>query len=83
MFEQWEDFIQHLTQQPVRQATVKTADDRMAVIWPEMVKEGGCSEDQLEEIIKACMKRQGNSFHEVSKKLIKPSEVNKNNIFSN
>ena len=59
LYEQWEDFIQLLTKLAVRQAVVKTADDREAVIWPEKVKEPHCTPEELEEVIIAILKRQG------------------------
>lgn len=57
LYEQWEDFIQLLTKLEVRQAVVKTADDREAVIWPEKVTETNCSDEMLEEIITSILKR--------------------------
>ena len=38
LFEQWELFTQFLMTQEVRQCTIKTADDRLAVIWTEKFK---------------------------------------------
>ncbi len=67
LFEQWEEFIQHLTRQSVRQATIKTADDRLAVIWPEKVEDGNCTDEKLEEIIKIFLKQYGIAFQEVKK----------------
>jgi len=55
--EQWEAFIQNLTKQQVRQATVKAADDRMAVIWPEVIKAINTTDDQLEQIIKMLLQQ--------------------------
>jgi hypothetical protein len=49
--EQWEHIIQQLTGQEVRQVTVKTADDRRRIIWPEKISTGDCQEEQLEELI--------------------------------
>jgi hypothetical protein len=49
--EQWEGFVQHLTNQKVRQAVVKTADDRLASIWAEKIKGNEISIEALEETI--------------------------------
>ncbi len=82
--EQWEDFIQFLTRQEVRQATVKTADDRLAVIWSEYVHKDHYSEEALEEIIVDCIKRYGNSFESVAAKLVnKQPTGDKTNVFTN
>lgn len=72
LFEQWEEFIQHLTKQAVRQATVKTADDRLAVIWPEKVGGGDCSEEILEETVTNLLRRYGVPIDKVSQPLIQP-----------
>jgi len=74
LFEQWEDFIQLLTSQEVRQATVKTADDRVQVIWAEKVEESNCSQEQLERIITSSMARHGLPFESVYASLVKPPE---------
>jgi len=76
LFEQWEEFIQHLTRQPVRQATVKTADDRLAVVWPEKVKDGNCTDEKLEDIIASFLKQHGRPFNNVSQRLMKQPTVN-------
>ena len=75
MFEQWEQFIQHLTRQQVRQATVKTADDRVAVIWPEKLPESGCTAEQLEKIIMAILQRHGRPYQSVYQQLVPPLEA--------
>jgi hypothetical protein len=81
--EQWEDFIQFLTRQEVRQATVKTADDRLAVIWSEYIQKNNYSEDALEKIIVECIKRYGNSFERVTAKLInKQMTMEKTDVFT-
>ncbi|MFC1997823.1 type IV secretory system conjugative DNA transfer family protein [Chloroflexota bacterium] len=67
--EQWESFVQHLIQQQVRQVTVKTADDRLAVIWPEKIHSGNCSAEQLEAVIQLLLKRYGKSSAEINKGL--------------
>jgi hypothetical protein len=69
LHEQWESFIQHLTTQKVRQVTVKTADDRLAVIWPELVKDGACTQDQLEDVLQTLMKTHGKPFDQVKQDL--------------
>lgn len=59
MGEQWENFIQLLTNLKVRQAVVKTADDREAVIWSEKVAPHHCSPNELERIIVSLLKKHG------------------------
>jgi hypothetical protein len=75
--EQWEEFVQFLTRQPVRQAVVKTADDRLAVVWPEIVKDGNCTSEQLEQVIVNSLKRYGRPFEGVFQNLVQeiPSET--------
>jgi hypothetical protein len=68
--EQWESFIQQLTNQLVRQFTVKAADDRLASIWSLKMKEGNQSIDQLEEVIECLLKRQGTDYQILHKKLV-------------
>lgn len=80
LFEQWEEFIQHLTTQKVRQATVKTADDRVATIWPEKVKDGGMTQVQLEQVITASLKQHGRSFQTVYETLVNGSEEAKSDL---
>jgi len=55
--EQWEGFIQHLTNLKVRQAVAKTADDRLASIWSEKIKAAKISEEALEKQIVSLLKR--------------------------
>jgi len=74
MGEQWEEFVQFLTKQSVRQATVKTADDRLAVVWPELVREGDCAPEQLEDVITRSLNRHGHPYASVYKNLVKPIE---------
>lgn len=76
--EQWEDFVQFLTKQKVRQATVKTADDRVAEIWSEFVSEGDCNSDCLEDVLLENLKIHGRSIKEVSR-LVVNSELIPNN----
>jgi hypothetical protein len=81
--EQWEEFVQFLTKQAVRQATIKTADDRLSVIWSEYVAESECTLDQLEEVIKESLKRNGRSFDHVTKGQVKSRRIDiKNSIYS-
>ena len=56
--EQWEGFVQHLTNLKVRQAVVKTADDRLASIWSEKINHILIGNKVLEKtIIKLISKR--------------------------
>ena len=80
ILEQREDFIQFLTKQRVRQATVKTADDRLAVIWPEFIREKNCSNDQLENVIANSLKRHGRPFDSVFQSLIQQSHFKSDEI---
>ena len=83
LFEQWEAFVQHLTRQQVRQVTVKTADDRLAVIWPEKISNNGCTDDQLENVITENLKRHGRSFQGAKKLLVPlPPETSNRDLFS-
>jgi hypothetical protein len=68
--EQWEEFVQFLTKQNVRQATVKTADDRLAVIWSERIRDGNCSDEQLEQIILNSLKQHGQPFDKIFRELV-------------
>ena len=82
--EQWEAFVQHLTKQQVRQCTVKAADDRLAVIWPEKIAKENCTEDQLEEVIKAIVKHHGIAFpKEIPIKHLHDSRANSIPLFEN
>ncbi len=70
--EQWEGFIQQLTNQKVRQFTVKTADDRLASIWSLKMKTPKQSFSKLETTIEKLMEQQGNSYHSLQENLIQP-----------
>jgi len=59
LFEQWESYIQFLTSQAVRQFTVKTADDRLAVVWAEKIPSARSSSQDLEKVIQKILKEQG------------------------
>jgi hypothetical protein len=68
--EQREGFVQFLTRQPVRQAVVKTADDRLAVVWPELIRDGDCTPEQLEQVMVNNLKRHGYPYETVFQNLI-------------
>jgi hypothetical protein len=70
LFEQWEDLIQFLTKQKVRQATVKTADDRVTIIWSEIVKESKCSPEDLEEVMVSSLQQHGRPYDVVYQSLV-------------
>ena len=71
LHEQWEGFIQQLTRQKVRQFTVKTADDRLAVITSEKMFPAKCSDRQLELILTEMVKIHGQTFKQVHDHLVK------------
>ncbi len=54
-------------------------DDRLAVIWPEKVKDGDCSEEMLEEIVAKLLRRNGVPIDKVSQQLIQPLPVKSRN----
>jgi type IV secretory pathway TraG/TraD family ATPase VirD4 len=80
LYEQWEELVQFLTKQPVRQAMVKTADDRLAVIWPEYVRDGDCSDDELEAVTVNSLKRHGKPYESVFEKFIQKPQSNSSEI---
>jgi hypothetical protein len=80
LHEQWEDFIQHLTSQKVRQLTVKTADDRLEVITTEKVPSARCSQHQLESILTELAKTHGQPFEQVFHRLVQTDIPIQNNI---
>ena len=81
--EQWEEFVKFLTKQKVRQATVKTADDRLAVIWSEFIRDNTCQPEHLEDVVVRCIKQQGQSFQTVFDELVNQSKSEPlNNFFS-
>jgi hypothetical protein len=82
IFEQWEEFVQFLTKQSVRQATVKTADDRLAVVWPELVRDGDCTADQLDSVITRILERHGLPFEGVFEDLVKEPVEDWDEIFA-
>ncbi|MFC1923633.1 type IV secretory system conjugative DNA transfer family protein [Chloroflexota bacterium] len=83
LYEQWEELVQFLTTQPVRQAVVKTADDRLAVVWPEYVRDGNCSEDELETVIVNSLKRHGQPYDSVFQNIIQKPQTNLNEVIFN
>jgi hypothetical protein len=76
--EQWEGIIQALTTQAVRQCMIKTADDRLGVVWAEKVLEGSNKADELEQVILSSLKRHGNELELIMQNL-KPIFPHKNN----
>lgn len=74
VFEQWEGFIQHLTNQKVRQATVKTADGKVAVIWSEKTAEQICSQEELKRILIGLIKKDGYPYQDVHQRLVRVEE---------
>ena len=71
LFDQWEVHIRNLTAQQVRQAAVKTADDRSAIIWPEKLKSSQTTQAQLEEAIIGCLQKHGHPYDDVYQSLVK------------
>ncbi len=69
LLEQWESFTQSLTMQAVRQCTIKTADDRLAVVWAEKVLEDNRKADDLEDVLLCSLKRHGYAFDLVTQNL--------------
>jgi hypothetical protein len=80
LYEQWEELVQFLTSQPVRQSLVKTADDRLAVVWPEYVQDGNCSDEQLEAVIVNSLKRHGRPYDFVFQNTIQKPPVKSDEI---
>jgi hypothetical protein len=78
--EQWEEFVQFLTRQSVRQSVVKTADDRLAVVWPELVKDGGCTSEQLEQVMVNSLKRHGQPYQAVFQRLVQEIADDENTL---
>ena len=68
--EQWENFVQFLTKQQVRQATVKTADDRLAMIWTELVRDNNCPEDTLKDVIVTSLQKHGFPYQTIFERLV-------------
>ena len=66
----------------MRQATVKTADDRLAVVWPELVKDGNCTPEQLESVITQIIKNHGQPYARVFKKLVKEPKEDYDELFA-
>jgi hypothetical protein len=70
LFEQWEDLVQFLTKQKVRQAMVKAADDRMTVIWSELIKDPEVKSEELDDVIASLMRRHGQPLEAVYQQLV-------------
>ena len=79
--EQWEEFVNFLTKQKVRQATVKTADDRLVVIWSELIKENNCPPDKLEDVITQCLSHHGLPYQTVFDVLVTKQSHQPENAF--
>lgn len=73
--EQWEGFIQQLTNQKVRQFTVKTADDRLASIWSLNIKSKAIAYTTLDKTIRILFNAQGNNFQATIAKLLKKKKI--------
>ncbi len=81
--EQWETFVQQLTKQQVRQCTVKAADDRFAIVWPEKIGDKSCTNKQLESIINTMLKKFGNPFEQLNQNLVhQPVDTQEIELFS-
>jgi len=81
--EQWEKLTQFLMKQQVRQATVKTADDRLAVIWSEKVRDDLCPEEQMERVIVESLKLHAHPYQAVYQELVKLTKpIPVNGLFS-
>lgn len=78
--EQWETLTQFLMKQQVRQYTVKTADDRLAVVWAEKIIENKKINNELERIVLCSLKRTGQPLNLVIKQLrnMSPTGLNTN-----
>jgi hypothetical protein len=76
MHEQWEAFVKHLTRQDVRQATIKTADDRLAVIWAERMRDPNCKPEEIEELIQSSLSQHGVPYQtHAMKQTLPPSSM--------
>lgn len=78
--EQWESFVQHLTKQQVRQMTVKTADDRLATIWPEKINDEECTKEHLDVVISEILRRHGKAFEELNQ-CLNNNKTRENSVF--
>jgi hypothetical protein len=70
LYEQWEEFIQHLSNQKVRQATVKTPGGKLAVIWTEKSEQQTCTQEELDHILTRLIQRNGIPFQQVYNDLV-------------
>jgi type IV secretion system coupling TraD/TrwB family protein len=59
LIEQWESITQFLTKQAVRQFTVKTADDRLAIIWSEKTSGSANNKGAVERVNISNLQRHG------------------------
>ena len=83
LHEQWEGFVQSLTTQAVRQATVKTADDRLAVIWAEKVSSPNCSVEELKSTIQNLLEIHGVKLDTITNTRVKKNKkMEKSSLFS-
>ena len=73
LLEQWESFTQALTTQAVRQCTIKTADDRLGVVWAEKVLEDSGKADDLEDVILSSLKRHVHALELITQNLTQAS----------
>lgn len=81
--EQWEGFIQHLTTQSVRQFTVKTADDRLSVIWSEAVRKHPKQEPYLDGFVDRLLKENGVTLAPMNQEIsTRPNSINTNTVFA-
>lgn len=79
--EQWEDFVNFLTKQKVRQATVKTADDQLVVIWSKIIKGNTCPPEKLEDVIVGSLRYHGRPYQTVFTGLVKKHSHQPENAF--
>lgn len=81
--EQWEGFIQHLTTQSVRQATVKTADDRLSVIWSEAVRKHPDQAFQYNDFIDQLLRVHGVNLTPMNREISTiPTNANTDTVFA-
>lgn len=71
--EQWEDFVHILTKQAVRQYMIKTADDRVVVVWAEKVLDGNNRANEIERVVLASVKQHGYAIEFIMQNLIQIS----------
>ena len=59
---------------------VKTADDRLAIVWSEYVKDSDCSDSELETVIVNSLKHHGRHFESVFQDITQNQQTNQNEI---